>query len=661
MKANIYETIKVYTCTAVATLLLCCAIVACNDVMEGSLKYDYPAADIGNLRSGHVLLVVMDGVSGTSMMSARNAEKAPNITAMLSTALYTDFGLGDISDPTKLDAEGLTDARGWANLLVGNTTHDIKTSDDLSPDSPVDNLVSYLAESGSNVSLYASDETIRKSFGSKASSSPEVTNDMAVRDAVLTELKQEETSELIVAQLRGVVEAVGDGLFYDDRNVPTTTVTNAIGTLDGYVGEIWETLKSRPRFSKENWLVIVTSNYGGLYKPGEEFETYYEDLNRNTFTLMCNDRLKQQVQGFPGNQVFPYSYYTPSWSFLLNNLNPTTYAESARLGDTTLGEFKFSQNESKNWVVEPITIQFFMKGSARSLSRSCLFSKSTYARENGWNIALAEGNQLMTCVGQWTWQVNVRDIDWTSWHVITWMLVPDPTNKSRSNLKMYVDGQLKGTSNTYNNSELRNIYLKNESRHGEVSKSPLRLGSTDRRGIEGGKDGYYPHWNWEEWATGNNTRFYITNIQLYNTVIPEVDINKYLGMTKLHLQKESYPYWKNMIGYWPCDLEEDEGSVYLKNYADPVETETDIQENMDEHAFDFHIDRGVGTYIANVDASSSVLSPYLDPELVYGKTIKTIDIPRQIFLWLSKSIQWNWNQKGQAWQFIYREMADEQK
>lgn len=79
-------------------------------------------------------------------------------------------------------------------------------------------------------------------------------------------------------------------------------------------------------------------------------------------------------------------------------------------------------------------------------------------------------------------------------------------------------------------------------------------------------------------------------------------------MTKLHLQKESYPYWKNMIGYWPCDLEEDEGSVYLKNYADPVETETDIQENMDEHAFDFHIDRGVGTYIANVDASSSVLS-----------------------------------------------------
>ena len=291
MKANIYETIKVYTCTAVATLLLCCAIVACNDVMEDSLKYDYPAADIGNLRSGHVLLVVMDGVSGTSMMSARNAEKAPNITAMLSTALYTDFGLGDISDPTKLDAEGLTDARGWANLLVGNTTHDIKTSDDLSPDSPVDNLVSYLAESGSNVSLYASDETIRKSFGSKASSSPEVTNDMAVRDAVLTELKQEETSELIVAQLRGVVEAVGDGLFYDDRNVPTTTVTNAIGTLDGYVGEIWETLKSRPRFSKENWLVIVTSNYGGLYKPGEEFETYYEDLNRNTFTLMCNDRL----------------------------------------------------------------------------------------------------------------------------------------------------------------------------------------------------------------------------------------------------------------------------------------------------------------------------------------------------------------------------------
>lgn len=660
MKANIYRNIKVNARTAVAALLLCSGMVACNDVMEDSLKYDYPATDTGNSRSGHVLLVVVDGVSGTSMMSARNAGKAPNITAMLSTALYTDFGLGDTSDPTKLDTEsGLTDARGWANLLIGNTVHEIKTSDDLSPDSPVDNLVSYLAESGSNVSLYASDEMIRKSFGSKATALPVVTNDLAVKDAVLSELEQDETSELIVAQLRGVVEAVGDDKFYDDRNVPTATVTNAIATLDGYVGEIWEALKSRPRFSKENWLVIVTSNYGGLYKPGEEFETYYDDLNRNTFTVMYNDRLKQQVQGFPGNQVFPYSYYTPSWSFNIKNLNPTLYTESARLGDTTLGDLKFSQDESKNWVLEePITIQFFMRGKTSRIFRSCILSKSTYARENGWNIAVAKDNEFTTCFGGWTWQITVWDIDWTKWHVVTWMLEPNPTNKSRCYLKMYIDGDLKGTKD-YGNSDLRRQYLKDEARYGELSKSPMRIGSTDRRGIEGGKDGYWPHWDWEEYGDGR-TQFYITNIQLYNTAIPEDDINKYLGMTKLHLQKESYPYWKNMIGYWPCDLEEDEGSVYLKNYADPVETEAGTEENIDEHAYDFHIDRGVATYISSVDASSSVLVPYRDPELVYGKTIKTIDIPRQIFLWLGKSIQWDWNQKGQAWQFAYREMVDEQ-
>ena len=61
MKANIYENIKVYTRTVVAGLLLCSGMVACNDVMEDSLKYDYPSADNGNLRSGHVLVVVMDG------------------------------------------------------------------------------------------------------------------------------------------------------------------------------------------------------------------------------------------------------------------------------------------------------------------------------------------------------------------------------------------------------------------------------------------------------------------------------------------------------------------------------------------------------------------------------------------------------------------------
>ena len=42
MKANIYRNIKVNARTAVAALLLCSGMVACNDVMEDSLKYDYP-------------------------------------------------------------------------------------------------------------------------------------------------------------------------------------------------------------------------------------------------------------------------------------------------------------------------------------------------------------------------------------------------------------------------------------------------------------------------------------------------------------------------------------------------------------------------------------------------------------------------------------------
>lgn len=662
MKANIYGNMKVNARTIIAGVLLCGGMAACNDVMEDTLRYDYPTTGDENVNSGHVLLVVMDGVSGTAMMSARNAEKAPNISDMLSTSLYTDFGLADTSDPSKLDTKlGVTNARGWANLLVGNTAHGVTTDDDLVSGRVVDNLVSYLVDTGSSVSLYVSDEGIRKTFAAKATMAPAITTDIAVKDAVLKELVQNETSELIVAQLSGVVEAVGDGEFYDEKNVPTATVTNAIATLDGYVGEIWKALKERPRFSKENWLVIVTSNYGGYFKSGGEFDTYYEDLNRNTFTMMYNDRMKQQVQGSPGNQSSAYPYNTPVWAFLLANPNPTLYAESARLGDTTIGDPKFSQDEQKNWLVEPMTVQFLMKGSKSSLSAACLLTKTTYARENGWGIGVAESNQLMISFGSWTWQVNVKNIDWSTWHVVTWMLVPDPTNlKNRIIMKMFVDGQLKG-SKTYKNIDFKNKYLTNEAKHGELSKSPMRIGSTDRRGIKGGAGGYSPHWNWEEKATTNPpTQFYITNIQLYDTAIPDGDVAKYLGMTKLHLQKETYPYWKNLVGYWPCDLEEDEGNVYLKNYADPVEMDP-ADGPVDEHAYDFHIDRGsADRWITGIDESSSVLSPYRDPELFYAKTIKTIDIPRQIFLWLGKSVQWNWDQKGQAWQFTYREMSDEQ-
>ena len=57
MKVNNYKRITNLAGTCFLGILLL-LVTACNEVMEDSLRYDYPASG-SNYESGHVLLVVM--------------------------------------------------------------------------------------------------------------------------------------------------------------------------------------------------------------------------------------------------------------------------------------------------------------------------------------------------------------------------------------------------------------------------------------------------------------------------------------------------------------------------------------------------------------------------------------------------------------------------
>lgn len=690
MKMNLYMRIKEYARVAMAGLLICSGLAGCNDTMEDSLKYGYPSPPkYTGQKTGHVLLVVMDGVSGTSMMAARNAGKAMNISDMQSNSLYTDYGLGDISDQGVLDEEkGLTQERGWANLLVGNSSHKVKTSSDLTINEIHSNLLSYVADAGSDVSLYVSEQSIKDAFAPQKCVAEVLNNDEDVEEALLNVLRQPVTSKLIVAQLHGVVEAVEaeNGKFYGEQNVPTATVLNAVETIDERIGRIRKTLMERPEYEKENWLVILTSSYGGLFSSEEDLDSYYLDLNRNIFTLMYNERFVSQVQGFPGNQSLSYSYYTPAYSYLMNDLNPVKYAESARVDDTTLGDLEFTEvahtSTVKKWLLKPMTIQFFVKSDKASPSKACFLSKTSYSQENGWCIGYIGGQQFLFSMGSWTAGTFAkRKIDdWSKWHVFTlrWKPVDDSQQKPKTRISIFVDG-VEVTYKELLNLDIKNKYHYREERYiyGDVSKVPLRIGGTDLRvnangsvqvvGTDGKKYTCKEHWDWGS-CKSNNSNFYVTNLQIYNVALPDEDIKKYAGMDRLHLRKESYPYWGNLEGYWPCDLEEDEGNVYLKNYADPIKLEDDMEELQDneaddnavDHSRDFVIDRGsANVWVAGNDESSEALKPYRDPNLFYAKTVKSTDITRQILLWLGHPIAFDWDLEGLAWQFIYRDMQDE--
>lgn len=141
--------------------------------------------------------------------------------------------------------------------MVGNTTHGIKSDEELESKGFMENFASRLADSGAAVSMYAANDVFRQTFASEKINAPEdVNTDMEVKERVLEELQLSVVPDLIVAQFKGVFEAAGgvDGTYYTDYTEtaePANSVKEAIRTLDGYIGEIWDALKSRPNYAAE--------------------------------------------------------------------------------------------------------------------------------------------------------------------------------------------------------------------------------------------------------------------------------------------------------------------------------------------------------------------------------------------------------------------------
>ena len=639
MKVSTKKIMKLVRAGIMMVLLM--GVAACNDVMEDSLRYDYPESG-SHYDSGHILLIVMDAAPGKAVQAARNAHKAPNLKSMIAHALYTDYGLGDGSSNI---ADGkMTNARGWANLMIGNTTHNIKTDADLQVGTK--SFVSRLVDEQSRVSMYASDEKFRHTFAVDGMIMPEIdAEDEAVKNGVLEELKLPDTSDLIIAEFNGVRDAGGDDNFYNENGTPTNEVINAIGILDGYIGEMWNTLKERPNFTNENWLVIITSNYGGNIElsEGESPADHYEDATRNTFTLMYNERLVSQVQVTPGNTALAYSVVTPVWSYDYRYPKPTAYAESARLGNTNFGELKFNYKCE----IEPITIQFFLRSTLQKSSKYVILSKSTDMQRNGWMLYFNQDNgnrRICFTVGSKRGAIQTKgeeNWDWSQWHVITLTLGPDPDpkNKAKTLMNFYFDGELCNTA-SQKNSDMKKWYSSNGT---SSADAPLRIGGSENR------DSQNSQANTKGQKADNY--IFITNVQFYNVVLPAEDIKLYAGKNQLHLLNESYKHWDNMTGYWPCDLEEDQMEPILKNYA---------KNNKEDDTDDFMIDRGAVSAWFSDSSSAAGIHPIPESDKTfYSKTFNTVDVSRQIFMWLGKHVKWDWNMEGKAWKFVYEEFYDE--
>lgn len=605
-------------------------VTSCNETMLDTLEYNYPSP-VATSESNHALLIVLDGASGRAIQTARNAYKTPVLKSLFSHALYTDYGLADNSGKVLIGQ--MSNARGWTNLFAGTTNHQIKEDTQLNQLGN-QHIFSWLLESHTHISMFASDKKFYDTFVTEGINAPQLATDMEVKEQVVEELENtlKQPVDLVVAEFKGVQSAGESNGFYEEDGTVTDAVVNAIGELDNYIGEIMEALKARPGYIKENWLVIVTSNYGGAISTSVEENDYYNDLTRNTFTLIYNEGLVAQVQGRPSSASVQYEYYTPLWSFDYRYENPTQYAESAGLrGNVTLGNVAWEDLTDGG-----ATFMFFIqadkqnenKGNAESYT---ILSKSLKVATDGWIYYFSNNGKIRfgggTTKNLFTTSSFIND---KAWHSYATVFALDKS-QTQMEVKFYLDGELEGSKNVKKSDYQK--YFGNG-----MEKVPLRIGSAHDRDSQN---------NINKNKTYKNC-FNLSNIQIYDKALSADEIKKYAGMNQLHKKEEAYPLWNNLIGYWPCDLESDMMEPVLKDYSKYRDS---------DGATDFKIDRGSAKAWLSGKSEDPAMYPILESDrMYYGRTFNTVDVSRQIFMWLSKNISWNWNMEGKAWQFTYTDM-----
>lgn len=223
-----------------------------------------------------VLFIGVDGCRWDALMAAN----APSIDSLLLNAVYSGNGLTEYTTWS---------GTGWSNMLTGvwHTKHGV-TDNSFSgsnygsyPDfisrielhNPLWNTVSVAHWSPINTAII---QSIDKEVN--------VATDLLVRDSVVHILNTT-NPDILFVDFDDVDHA---GHLYG-FSPSTTQYVQTIELTDGYIGDILTALKNRPNYSNEDWLVVVTTDHGGIpagHGGGTlEERTIFTVYNNPSFTM----------------------------------------------------------------------------------------------------------------------------------------------------------------------------------------------------------------------------------------------------------------------------------------------------------------------------------------------------------------------------------------
>jgi hypothetical protein len=493
---------KLFT-SLLLTVLTCMSVISftsCNKDFEGVsttiYNNDSAAVSAGEKK---VLYIILNGVRG----SVLSTMKPVNIVKINKNATYTFTGLNDSTRTP------VTNAGSWSDMITGVpvTSHKV-VSEDFSGNQfalfpPIFTRIKQVNPALKTVSLAASasfdanlakDASERAVFGSDAQVQAALLNKIATSDA-----------ELIVAEFKSA-DVAGTNGGYHTNNVG---YTNAITTLDTYLGEALNALRARSTYSDESWLVIIASNKGGQDPTAPTTDaTLFGEPTKNTYVAFYNPAFDANVYTKPNTSEIPYTGKAPRFQ---SNSSTNIYAT---LANTSIGNFGNSGDYTMMFKirVDEGTNQYWPQFIGKSPNKADVSS-------GGWQFAMS-GSDFQFDYGNSS-RPSISSIRDAQWHTIAVRFSMEGNSRF---LNVFLDGEKKSGGGRYPyNISTRNV----------VNNEALRIGS----------------------GSSKATNFLIRDFAIFNIAIPDNELTTYM---KREISN-SDPYYANLVGWWPCN----EGSGFV--------------------------------------------------------------------------------------------------
>ena len=324
--------------------------------LQGCTKYDTPPSIAGDMSGDDsvvirrkVLWINIDGAVGNVVKEVMPGR----IASLLPHSKYSWLGYSDRRTLTPENAQE-EDPVTWSTMLtgvipgkhqiVGNTYMPDINLDVNNPGQKVvyyPNLIYRLTDANPEVKSLCVTPWQKLNLNMLNNATRTITskNDEDTKNSILEYWRKEDYT-LTLASFRGMLDAGKQGGF----SVENSAYTAALKTIDGYIGELVDSIQGRKNYANEDWLVVISSNHGGD-KSGNYAGT--SDEERSTFCIFYFPHYKEQemkgefMQGmwFYKNAVKGIAYDTLTHYYDYNATRPLTVEVIMRLDPINDGTY----------------------------------------------------------------------------------------------------------------------------------------------------------------------------------------------------------------------------------------------------------------------------------------------------------------------------------